>query len=142
MKTDEEHAGARLDFKHEAALMLKGKKTKEEQIEFLEKMLKDLAMERIGGVLDDHERKLGKDLEKLRVDSFGLGAESIAAVAGLEQSREDILVEKRFFEKFMNTLIPGSIPKRKMMETEELLAAIKESPAEGGHKDDTQAKKE
>jgi len=142
MKTDEEHAGARLDFKHEAALMLKGKKTKEEQIEFLEKMLKDLAMERIGGVLDDHERKLGKDLEKLRVDSFGLGAESIAAVAGLEQSREDILVEKRFFEKFMNTLVPGSIPKRKMMETEELLAAIKESPAEGGHKDDIQAKKE
>jgi len=143
MKTDEEHAGARMDFKHEAALMLMGKKTKEEQIAFLEKMLKDLAMERIGGILEEHERKLGKDLEKLRVDSFGLGAESIAAVAGLEQNREDILVEKRFFEKFMNILLPGSIPKRKMMETEELLAAIKESPVDGGSKDSAEtAKKE
>jgi hypothetical protein len=38
-RTDEDHAGARLDFKHEAALMLISKKSKEEQVAFLEKML-------------------------------------------------------------------------------------------------------
>lgn len=127
-KTDEEHAGARLDFKHEAAMMLMVKKTKEEQIAFLEKMLKDLAMERIGGILEEHEKKLAKDLESLRMKSFGLGTESITAVAGLELNREKILTEKSYFEKFMNTLIPGSIPKKKMAETAELLAAL--SPPE------------
>jgi hypothetical protein len=128
-KTDEEHAGARLDFRHEAAKMLMAKRSKEEQIAFLEKMLKDLAMERIGAVLDEHEKKLGRDLENLRVKSFGLGAESIGAVAGLELDREKVLMEKSFFEKFMNTLVPGSIPKRQMSETAELLAAF--SPKEG-----------
>jgi hypothetical protein len=123
-RTDEEHAGARLDFKHEAALMLLSKKTKEEQIGFLEKMMKDLANERIGKIIEEHERRLEKDLTTLRAQSFGLGAESISAVAGLELTREQILTEKRFFEKFMDILIPGSIPKKKMMETEQLLAAI------------------
>lgn len=123
-KTDEEHAGARLDFRHEAAMMLMGKKNKEDQIAFLEKMLKDLAMERIGGILEGHEAKLGKDLEGLRVKSFGLGAESIGAVAGLELEREKILTEKSYFEKFMNILVPGSIPKKKMAETAELLASL------------------
>jgi len=126
-KTDEEHAGARLDFRHEAAMMLIGKKAKEDQIAFLEKMLKDLAIERIGGILEEHENKLGKDLENLRVKSFGLGAESISAVAGLELDREKILTEKSYFEKFMNILVPGSIPKKKMAETAELLASL--SPA-------------
>jgi hypothetical protein len=123
-RTDEEHAGARLDFKHEAALMLLSKKTKEEQIGFLEKMMKDLANERIGKIIEEHERRLEKDLTTLRAQSFGLGAESISAVAGLELTREQILTEKRFFEKFMDILIPGSIPRKKMMETEQLLAAI------------------
>ncbi len=123
-KTDEEHAGARLDFKHEAALMLLGKKSKEEQIQFLEKMLKDIAMERIGGKLDEHERLLEKDLQNLRMESFGLGSESISAVAGLELEREKILQEKFYFEKFMDLLIPGSIPKKRRMETEELMEAI------------------
>ncbi|OGS56913.1 MAG: hypothetical protein A3K60_01850 [Euryarchaeota archaeon RBG_19FT_COMBO_56_21] len=126
-KTDEEHAGARMDFKHEAAMMLQSKKTKEDQIAFLEKMMKDLAFERIGSVLEGHESKLAKDLERLRAQSFGLGADSITAVAGLELNREDIISEKRYFEKFMNTLIPGSIPKKKLMETEELLASISRS---------------
>jgi hypothetical protein len=123
-RTDEDHAGARLDFKHEAALMLLSKKSKEEQIVFLEKMLKDLAFERIGNILDEHEKRLGKDLVNLRAQSFGLGTESITAVAGLELTREEILTEKNYFEKFMDTLVPGSIPKKKRMETEELLAAI------------------
>jgi len=128
-KTDEEHAGARLDFRHEAAMMLIGKKTKEEQIAFLERMLKDLAMERIGGILEGHEKRLGKDLENLRAKSFGLGTETISAVAGLEVEREAILTEKSHFEKFMNILVPGSIPKKKMAETAELLASL--SPPEG-----------
>ncbi len=129
-RTDEDHAGARLDFKHEAAMMLVAKKSRDEQIAFLEKMMKDLAYERIGGVLEEHEKKLGKELEKLRVQSFGLGAESISAVAGLELSREQILTEKMHFEKFLDILIPGSVPRKKKMETEELLAAIQE--ARGG----------
>ena len=108
-------------------MMLQSKKTKEDQIAFLEKMMKDLAFERIGSVLEDHESKLGKDLERLRAESFGLGADSITAVAGLELTREEIISEKRYFEKFMNILIPGSIPKKKLMETEELLASISKS---------------
>ena len=123
-RTDEEHAGARLDFKHEAAMMLLSKKTKEDQITYLEKMLKDLAFERIGKILESHEKKLAKDLEKLRVKSFGLGTESITAVAGLELNREEVLMEKRFYEKFMDTLIPGSISRKQKMETEELLKAM------------------
>jgi hypothetical protein len=123
-KTDEEHAGARLDFKHEAALMLMGKKIKEEQIQFLERMLKDFAMERIGGKLEEHEKILEKDLQNLRMQSFGLGTDSISAVAGLELERENILQEKFYFEKFMDILIPGSIPKKKKLETEELMEAI------------------
>lgn len=129
-RTDEDHAGARLDFKHEAALMLLSRKKKEDQIAYLEKMLKDLAHERIGSVLESHEKKLAKDLERLRVKSFGLGAESITAVAGLELNREEVLMEKKFYEKFMDTLIPGSISKKQKMETEELLKAI--GPAEPG----------
>lgn len=128
-RTDEDHAGARLDFKHEAALMLLSKRSKEEQIVLLEKMLKDLAFERIGSILDEHEKRLGKDLVNLRAQSFGLGTESITAVAGLELTREEILTEKNYFEKFMGIIIPGSIPKKKRMETEELLAAIS-GPAE------------
>ena len=123
-KTDEEHAGARLDFRHEAAMMLIGKKTKEDQIAFLERMLKDMAMERIGVILEEHEARLGKDLENLRVKSFGLGAESIGAVAGLELEREKLLTEKSYFEKFMSILVPGSITKKKMAETAELLEAL------------------
>ena len=123
-RTDEDHAGARLDFKHEAAKMLISKKSKDDQVAFLEKMLKDLAYERIGSVLETHERKLAKDLEKLRAKSFGLGTESITAVAGLELNREEVLTEKRLYEKFMDTLIPGSISKKQKMETEELLKAI------------------
>lgn len=125
-KTDEEHAGARLDFKQEAAKMLLSKKTKEEQIAFMEKMLKDLALERIGKVLEDHEKKLERDLANLRARSFGLGTEALTEVAGLEVSREEILTEKRYFEKFMDTLIPGSISKKRMLETEQLLEAIRE----------------
>lgn len=127
-RTDEEHAGARLDFKHEAAMMLLSKKTKEEQIAYLESMLRNLAHERIGSVLESHEKKLARDLEKLRVKSFGLSTESITAVAGLELNREEVLMEKRFYEKFMDTLIPGSISRRQKMETEELLKAM--SPPE------------
>ena len=123
-RTDEEHAGARLDFKHEAAMMLISRKKKEDQIAFLEKMLKDLAYERIGSILESHEKKLGKDLEKLRVKSFGLGTESITAVAGLELNREEVLMEKKFYEKFMDTLIPGSISRKQKIETEELLKAM------------------
>jgi hypothetical protein len=117
-KTDEDSAGARLDFKHEAAMMLIGKRSKEEQVAFLEKMLKDLAMERIGVRLDEHEKLLARDLDKLRMESFGLGAESIAAVAGLELTREQIQVEKAAFEKFMELLVPGSIPKKKALAPE------------------------
>ncbi|MCJ7464931.1 MAG: hypothetical protein MUO81_09365, partial [Thermoplasmata archaeon] len=90
-RTDEDHAGARLDFKHEAALMLIAKKSKEEQVAFLEKMLKDLADERIGKIIEEHEKRLEKDLTNLRAQSFGLGTESITAVAGLELGREEIL---------------------------------------------------
>jgi hypothetical protein len=139
-KTDEEYAGARLDFKHEAALMLMSKKTRDEQIAFLEKMLKDLAHERIGVIIEEHEKKLEKDLTDLRAQSFGLGADSIAAVAGLELSREEILTEKRYFEKFMDILIPGSVSKKKMMETEELLAAINKGAT--APKDEPAAEKE
>jgi hypothetical protein len=135
-RTDEEHAGARLDFKHEAAKMLLSKKTKEDQIAYLEKMLKDLAFERIGSVLESHEKKLAKDLERLRMKSFGLGAESITAVAGLELNREEVLTEKRFYEKFMDTLIPGSISRKQKMETEELLKAIAPPEAQAPEKKD------
>ncbi|OGS41627.1 MAG: hypothetical protein A3K67_02800 [Euryarchaeota archaeon RBG_16_62_10] len=138
-RTDEDHAGARLDFKHEAAQMLMSRKTKEEQIAFLEKMLKDLAMDRIGRVLEEHERALGKELERLRMQSFGLGADSISAVAGLELGRENVLTEKHHFEKFMELLVPGSIPKKRRMETEELLAAI-EKGADPGRPDASEDK--
>lgn len=127
-KTDDEH-GAKLDFKHEAALMLLSKKTKDDQIAYLEKMLKDIAYERIGKLIDDHERKLGKDLDKLRVQSFGLGTESLTAVAGLELTREQILAERGHFEKFMNILVPGSIPKRKKATSEELIKAVEDQKA-------------
>lgn len=133
-KTDEEHAGARLDFKHEAALMLLSKKSKEEQIAYLEKMLQDLAMERISARFEEHEKALEKELQKLRAESFGLGAESLKAVAGLEQDREKVLQEKYYFEKFMDLLIPGSISRKKMMETQKLMDALdaqkSEAPAE------------
>jgi hypothetical protein len=111
--TDEEHAGARVDFKQEAALMLRSKKTLEEQVEYLETMLEKIAMERIGVRLEEHERLLAKDLDKLRAESFSLGSESISAVANLEVEREAIQQEKEHFEKFMETLVPGSIKKRK-----------------------------
>jgi hypothetical protein len=127
-RTDDEH-GAKLDFKHEAALMLLSKKTQDDQIAYLEKMLKDIAYERIGKLIDDHERKLGKDLDKLRVQSFGLGTESLTAVAGLELTREQILAERGHFEKFMNILVPGSIPKRKKATTEELIKAVEDEKA-------------
>jgi hypothetical protein len=127
-RTDDEH-GAKLDFKHEAALMLLSKKTKDDQIAYLEKMLKDMAYDRIGKLIDDHERKLGKDLDRLRVQSFGLGTESLTAVAGLELTREQILAERDHFEKFMNILVPGSIPKRKKSTPEELMKAVEDQTA-------------
>jgi len=127
-RTDEDH-GAKLDFKHEAALMLISKKTKDDQIAYLEKMLKNIAYERIGKLIDDHERKLEKDLDKLRVQSFGLGTESLTAVAGLELTREQILAERGHFEKFMNILVPGSIPKRKKATSEELIKAVEDQKA-------------
>ena len=127
-RTDDEH-GARLDFKHEVALMLLSKKAKDEQIAYLEQMLKDLAYVRIGRLIDDHERKLEKDLEKLRLQSFGLGAESLSAVAGLELTREEIQAERGHFETFMNILVPGSIPKRKKSTPEELIKAVEEEKA-------------
>jgi hypothetical protein len=123
-KTDEDHAGARLDFKHEAAMMLISKKTKEDQVAFLEKMLRDMAMERIGKRLDEHNRLLARDLDKLRMESFGLGAESIAAVAGLELTREQIEGEKAHFEKFLNILVPGSVPKKKPVHPEQAAAEL------------------
>ncbi len=125
-RTDDEH-GAKLDFKHEAALMLLSRKTRDEQIAYLEKMLKDIAYERIGKLIEDHERKLARDLDKLRVESFGLGTESITAVAGLELTREQILTEKKHFEKFMNILVPGSMPRTKERTTEELIKAVDEN---------------
>jgi len=109
--TDEEHASARMDFKHEAAMMLRSKKTKDDQIEFLENMLKEIAMERIGNRLMEHERFLAKDLDRLRIESFGLGSGSISAVADLELDREKLLQEKLYFEKFMDILVPGAIEK-------------------------------
>jgi len=126
-RTDEEHAGARLDFKHEAALMLMARKSREDQIAYLEKMLKDLADERIGRIMEEHERRLEKDLTNLRAQSFGLGTESITAVAGLELSREEILTEKKYFEKFMDILIPGSISRKKKLETEKMLAELEKA---------------
>jgi hypothetical protein len=111
--TDEEHAGARIDFKHEAAMMLRSKKTLEEQVEYLESMLEKLAMDRIGARLEEHERLLAKDLDKLRAESFSLGSGSISAVANLELDRESIQREKEHFEKFMDILLPGSVKKRK-----------------------------
>lgn len=122
-KTDEDHAGARLDFKHEAAMMLIARKTKDEQIAYLENMLKDLALERIGRRLDEQEALLARDLSKLRMESYGLGAQSITAVADLELSREQILAEKKSFEKFMNLLVPGALPKKKQATAEEALQA-------------------
>lgn len=123
-KTDEDHAGARLDFKHEAAMMLISKKTKDDQVAFLEKMLRDMAMERIGKRLDEHNRLLARDLDKLRLESFGLGAESITAVAGLELTREQIEGEKAHFEKFLNILVPGSVPKKKPVHPEQAAAEL------------------
>jgi hypothetical protein len=111
--TDEEHAGARMDFKQEAALMLRSKKTLDEQIEYLEAMLEKLAMDRIGARLEEHERLLAKDLDKLRADSFSLGSDSISAVANLEVEREAIQHEKEHFESFMDLLIPGYKKRKK-----------------------------
>lgn len=111
--TDEEDAGARIDFKHEAALMLRSKKTLDEQIEYLESMLEKLAMDRIGARLEEHEKLLAKDLDKLRAKSFSLGAGSISAVANLELDRESVQHEKEHFEKFMEILIPGSVKRKK-----------------------------
>jgi hypothetical protein len=127
-RTDEEH-GAKLDFKREAALMLLSKKSKDDQVAYLEKMLKEIAYERIGRLIDDHERKLGRDLDKLRVQSFGLGTESLTAVAGLELTREQILAERDHFEKFMNILVPGSVPKRKKATSDELIRAVEDQKA-------------
>ena len=107
--TDEEHASARVDFKHEAAMMLRSKKTKEEQVEFLEDMLKRIARERIGVRLQEHEKLLTKDLDRLRVESYGLGSSSISAVADLELDRESLALEKKYFERFMDILVPGAI---------------------------------
>jgi hypothetical protein len=83
-------------------------------------MLSDLAMERIGKRLEDQERLLAKDLDKLRLESFGLGAESISAVAGLELNREEVLSEKRHFEKFMQMLVPGALPKKKPVSAKDI----------------------
>jgi hypothetical protein len=123
-RTDEEHAGARLQFKEEAAKMLLSKRTKDEQVAYLEKMMLDLAMERIGKRLEVHEAALAGDLDKLRMESFGLGAESIGAVASLETQREDILREKMYFEKFMDLLLPGSVKKPKKRSAEEEISEI------------------
>ncbi|MEM0342674.1 MAG: hypothetical protein QXJ32_05330 [Thermoplasmata archaeon] len=131
-RTDEEHAGARLDFKHEAALMLMSKKSKEEQIAYLEKMLQDLAKERIAARLEEHERALEKELQQLRMESFGLGADSLKAIAELEQSREKILQEKYYFERFMDLLIPGSISRKKMAETQKLIDLLETQRAAEG----------
>jgi hypothetical protein len=90
-------------------------------------MLKDLADERIGRIMEEHERRLEKDLTNLRAQSFGLGTESITAVAGLELSREEILTEKKYFEKFMDILIPGSISRKKRLETEKMLAELEKA---------------
>jgi len=141
-RTDEDHAGARLDFKHEAALMLIAKKSKEEQVAFLEKMLKDLADERIGKIIEAHEKRLEKDLTNLRAQSFGLGTESITAVAGLELGREEILTEKKYFEKFMDTLIPGSITRKRKLETEELLAAMEKERGAPSKSEEPEKKQE
>jgi len=126
--TDEEHAGARIDFRREAALMLRSKKTLEEQVEYLETMLEKIAMERIGARLEEHERLLAKDLDKLRAESFSLGSESISAVANLEVEREAIQHEKEHFEKFMEILVPGSIKRKKQTKKKE---EQPEGPAEG-----------
>jgi hypothetical protein len=123
-RTDEEHAGARMQFKEEAAKMLLSKRTKEEQIAYLEKMLFELAMERVGKRLEAHEAALASGLDKLRMESFGLGAKSIGAVADLETDREDVLREKMYFEKFMESLIPGSVKKAKKRTTEEDISQI------------------
>ena len=111
--TDAEHAGARMDFRDEAAMMLRSKKTLDEQIEYLETMLEKLAMDRIGARLEEHERLLAKDLDKLRAESFSLGSDSISAVANLEVEREAVQHEKEHFEKFLEILIPGSTKKKR-----------------------------
>lgn len=111
--TDAEHAGARMDFRHEAAMMLRSKKTLDEQIEYLETMLEKLAMDRIGARLEEHEKLLAKDLDKLRAESFSLGSDSISAVANLEVEREAVQHEKEHFEKFLEILIPGSTKKKR-----------------------------
>jgi len=123
-RTDQDHAGARLQFKEEAAKMLLSKRTKEEQVAYLEKMMLDIAMERIGKRLDLHEAALANDLDKLRMESFGLGTESIGAVATLETDREAILAEKMYFEKFMDILIPGSMKKTKKRTTDEEISEL------------------
>jgi hypothetical protein len=113
-----------MQFKEEAAKMLLSKRTKEEQIAYLEKMLFELAMERVGKRLEAHEAALASGLDKLRMESFGLGAKSIGAVADLETDREDVLREKMYFEKFMESLIPGSVKKAKKRTTEEDISQI------------------
>jgi hypothetical protein len=54
-------------------------------------------------------------------------------VAGLELGREEIIMEKKYFEKFMDILVPGSITRKRKLETEELLAAM-EKEREALHK--------
>ncbi len=104
--------------------MLLSKRTKEEQVAYLEKMILDLAMERIGKRLEVHEAALAGDLDKLRMESFGLGAESIGAVADLETEREAVLREKMYFERFMDVLLPGSIKRPKKKSPEEDISEI------------------
>lgn len=130
-RTDEEHAAARLDFKQAAATMLQSMKSREEQVKLLEHMLQDMAAQRIGKRLEELQRLLEKDLDRLRVQSFGLGAESISAVAGLELQREEIEAEKRYFEKFMETLVPGSTPKVKSVEAHEMTFEEASPPGQG-----------
>jgi hypothetical protein len=71
-----------------------------------------------------HEAALANDLDKLRMESYGLGAESISALADLETDREGVLREKEYFEKFMNILLPGSIKKPKKKTPEEDIADV------------------
>jgi hypothetical protein len=112
-------------------MMLIGKKSKEDQIAYLERMLKELAMERIGVRLDEQEKLLTRDLDKLRMESFGLGADSISAVAGLELTREQIQAERAAFEKFMQLLIPGWKPPVKAVPPHETPQPIQEDAEPG-----------
>ncbi|MCJ7463480.1 MAG: hypothetical protein MUO81_01910, partial [Thermoplasmata archaeon] len=61
---------------------------------------------------------------------------------GLELGREEILTEKRYFEKFMNTLIPGSITRKRKLETEELLAAMEKERGAPSKSEEPEKKQE